>query len=102
MTTMTHTDTMSMLCRALGSSMPVAGDRTRVAPVVRDATVSAARAYAPVAPATTTNTPIAATAVATNPWLGGSGSGEGMGNGATTFVDHSIKRIHPGRLEGMT
>ncbi len=96
MTTMTHTDTNSLFGRALGVSMLVAGERPRVA------IVTSPRTHAPAGSATTTTVPNAATAVATNPWLGGSGSGEAMGNCATTFVDHSIKRIHPGRLEGMT
>ncbi|MEP6297855.1 MAG: hypothetical protein ABJ382_11055 [Ilumatobacter sp.] len=93
---MTHTDTTSLFGRALAASMSVAGERPRVG------TSTIARAQAPAARAASTTVSYAATAVATNPWLGGSGSGEGMGNCPTSFVDHSTKRIHPGRLEGMT
>ena len=93
MNTMT-TDLMtrSLLGRARAASM-VIGAVT--AQPVDHAPMSAAPAYA-----TTTRTH--ATAFATNPWLGGFGFGDGTGICTTTVVDDSTKRIHPGRLEGVT
>ena len=94
MTTMT-TDLMtrSLLGRARAASMLIGGVPAQP---VAHAPMSAAPAYV----ATTTRT--SATAVATNPWLGGFGFGDGTGICTTTVVDDSTKRIHPGRLEGMT
>ncbi len=63
------------------------------------ASVAAAPMYAAFAYVTTTRT--GATSVATNPWLGGFGLGDGTGICSIT-VGESTKRIHPGRLEGVT
>ena len=64
--------------------------------------------FAPVAaaptsavPAYVTATRTDATSVAMNPWLGGFGLGDGTGMCSTT-IGESTKRIHPGRLEGVT
>jgi len=61
---------------------------------------SAAVSHVPtLAYVTTVRTHAVATDVATNPWLGGFGFGEGV---MCPTIDGSTKRIHPGRLEGVT
>lgn len=91
MITMTDMLNRSLVGRAREASMP-AGDAH--VPAVLHAPTCAAPAYA------ATTRPLA-TDVATNPWLGGFGFGGGTGFSSPTVGD-STKRIHPGRLEGVT
>ncbi|MGB3734900.1 MAG: hypothetical protein WA964_08095 [Ilumatobacter sp.] len=83
--------TGSLLGRAREASMPTGQVHAQ------------AVAHAPADAAyVTTTSRTNATAVVTNPWLGGFGFGDGSGICPTTAVGDSTKRIHPGRLEGMT
>ena len=98
MTTMT-TDmpTCSLLGRALDVSVLSGGLQPQACGhATAHAPMPAADAYA------TATTRTDATAVVTNPWLGGFGFADGKGICPTTVVEDSTKRIHPGRLEGMT
>lgn len=102
---MTTTDllTCSLLGRARDAAMLGAGVQAHARPTVA-AVSHAAMSLAPmsVAPAYVATTRPNATDVATNPWLGGFGFGFGEGTGTCFTTVGSIKRIHPGRPEGVT
>lgn len=92
MTMTTDMATCSLLGRAHRVSMLSGGVQAHA---VGHAPMPAAHAYADT-------TATDATTVTSNLWLGGFGFCDGTGICTTTVVDDSTKRIHPGRLEGMT
>lgn len=95
MTTTMMTDTLPA-----GSMLGSARERSMLAGVLSHGAECVTVSVTTATPITTHRADAAD--VVTNPWLDGFGTGNDTGFGSTSATTGSIKRIHPGRLEGVT